>query len=107
MKDQLIPKKKIETFLHAIVYDFKTLVDVIRCLMAKKDLLFENEHVPIPVSLADTLNREPAHISSKDPGELIRNFWVALARRDVAIREDMQCCIPEDLAFFCQSSSKS
>ncbi|CAH3163184.1 unnamed protein product, partial [Porites lobata] len=39
-----------------------------------KDLLFENEQVPASASLADTLNKEPEHISSKDPEELIRKF---------------------------------
>ena len=35
------PRKKMETFLHAIVYIFEVLLDVIRRLQATKDLLFK------------------------------------------------------------------
>ena len=51
------------------------------------------------VSLTDTLNREPGHISSKRPEELIRLFWEALERRVEAIREEMRQYIPEDFEF--------
>ena len=93
-------KKKTETFLHAVAYIFEAMLPVIKSLQATKDLLFKNEHLPVSVSLADTLNREPEHIISKDPEELVRKFWEALVRRAVAIREDMQRYIPEDFNFF-------
>ena len=83
-------KKKTETIPHAIVYDFEALLNTIKRLQATKDLLFENEHVPVSVSLADTLNRQPEHISSKDQEGLIRKFWEALVRRRVAIQEHLQ-----------------
>lgn len=72
------PRKKMETFLHAIVYIFELLLDVIRRLQATKDLLFKEEHVPVSVSLAAALNREHEHMSSKAPEELIWQFWEAL-----------------------------
>ena len=58
--------------------------------MATKDLVFENEHIPVSVSLADTLNREPEHICSKHPQELVRKFWEAIVRRGEVLREDMK-----------------
>ncbi|CAH3168284.1 unnamed protein product, partial [Porites lobata] len=70
-----------ETFPHAIVYIFEALLPVIKSLQATKDLLFKNEHLPVSVLLADTLNREPEHIISKDREELVRKFWEALVRR--------------------------
>ena len=60
-------KKKTRTFPHAIVYDFEALLDASKRLQPTKDLRFENENVPVSVSLADTLNRNPEHICSKDP----------------------------------------
>ena len=65
--------------------------------MATKDLVFENEHIPVSVSLADTLNREPKHICSKHPQELLRKFWEAILRRGEVLREDIkQKYIPTD-----------
>ena len=46
---------------------------------------YESEHVPISVSLADTLNPEPEYIVSRDPAELIRLFHQSLERRHTAI----------------------
>ena len=41
-----------------------------------KDLVYESEHVPLSVSLADMLNRQPEDIIlSKDSKELVRTFW--------------------------------
>ena len=57
-----------------IVYDFEALLGANKHLQATKDLRFENEHLLVSVSLADTLNREPEHISSNDPEELVRKF---------------------------------
>ena len=70
----LYPKKKKYAFPHAIVFDVQALLDTSKRKQAMKDLLFESEHVPMSVSLADILDRAPEHISSKDPKELIRRF---------------------------------
>ncbi len=50
-------------------------------------LTFENVHVPISVSIGDTLEREPIHICDKDPVELICKFTEELERRGKNIRE--------------------
>ena len=69
-----LPKKRNDTFPHAIIFDFESFQDPTKRTVATKDLVFENEHIPVSVSLADTLNREPEHICSKNPQELLRKF---------------------------------
>jgi len=50
-------------------------------------LTIENEHVPISVSIGDTLEREPTHICERDPAELVRKFVEELERRGKAVRD--------------------
>ena len=54
-------------------------------LFVQPVISYESEHVPISVSLADTLNPEPEYIVSRDPAELIRLFHQSLERRHEAI----------------------
>lgn len=95
-----------QTIYLFIVYDFEALLGANKRLQVTKDLWFENEHVPVSVSLADTLNRGPEHISSNDPEELVRKFLEGLVRRCVAIREDMQRYILEDFDFLPENQQK-
>ena len=50
-------------------------------------LTFESVHVPISLSVGDTLNREPTHICEKDPAELVRKFVAELNCRGENIRQ--------------------
>ena len=79
------PKVETETYPHAIVYDFESYQDTSKAVRSTSDLFYESEHVPISVSLADTLNPEPEYIVSRDPAELIRLFHQSLERRHEAI----------------------
>ena len=83
------PERKTETYPHVIVYDFESYQDKSKAFRPTRDLAFESEHVPISVSIADTLNPEPEYIVSKDPGELIHLFYQSLERRHEAIRADV------------------
>ena len=83
------PPKRNETYPHAIVYDFESFQGKTKASNPTRDLSYESEHVPISVSIADTLNPEPEYIVSKDPNELIRLFYQSLERRHTAIREDV------------------
>ena len=86
-----LPRKQNETFPNAIVYDFEAYQD------PGGGLVFENEHVSVSVSLADTFDREPEHIVAKDPKEVIRKSWEALVRREEVLRERIrQEYMPED-----------
>ena len=83
------PEKQTATYPHAIVYDFEAYQDASKATRPTRNLSFESEHVPISVSLADTLNPEPEYIFSKDPNELIRLFHQSLERRYEAILADV------------------
>ena len=83
------PERQTETYPHAIVYDFESYQDKSKAACPTRDLSFESEHVPISVSIADTLNPEPEYIASKDPGELIHLFYQSLERRYEAILADV------------------
>ena len=67
-----LPKKRNEAFPCAIVYDFESYQDPAKRTVATQDLAFENEHIPVSVSLADTLNRKSEHI--KPQKSWYRNF---------------------------------
>lgn len=73
--------------------------DISKHRQLTKNLLFENKHVLVSVSLADTLDREPEHISGKDPKELIQRFWEVLERKAVAIQTEMRRYIREEIKF--------
>ena len=82
-------EKQTETYPHAIVYDFESYQDKSKAACPTRDLSFESEHVPISVSIADTLNPKPEYIASKDPNELIHLFYQSLERRHAAIVVDV------------------
>ena len=57
----------------------------------------ENAHVPISVSVGDTLEREPTHICEKDPAELVCKFMEELERRGKNIRTKVRATfMPDD-----------
>ena len=87
-KARVSPKKN-ETYPHAIVYDFEAYQDKTKAFQPTKDLKYESEHVPVSVSIADTLNREPEYICSKNPEKLIQKFYEALEHRSAAIRVEV------------------
>ena len=84
------PEKQTETYPHAIVYDFESYQDKTKAACPTRDLSYESEHVPISVSIADTLNTEPEYIVAKDPNELIHLFYQSLERRHAAIVADVE-----------------
>ena len=45
----MCPKRKKETFPHAIVFDIEALLDTSKLKQAMNDPLFESEHVPMSV----------------------------------------------------------
>ena len=75
------PKKQTKTYPHAIFYDFESLHDSTKRKEATDYLTYDNAHVPISVSIGDTLELEPTHICDPDPKELIRRFMEELKRR--------------------------
>ena len=70
--------------------DFEAYQDKTKSSNPTRDLSYESEHVPISVSIADTLNPEPEYICSKEPEELISLFYQSLVQRSVLIRGDVE-----------------
>ena len=83
-------ERQTETYPHAIVYDFESYQDTSKAERPTCDLSFESAHVPISVSIADTLHPEPKYIVSRDPVELIHRFCQSLERRHAAIVADVE-----------------
>ena len=57
-----LPQTQIQSYPHAILYDFEAYGDKNQRKELTGMLTIENTHVPISVSIGDTLEREPTHI---------------------------------------------
>jgi len=76
-----LPQQETKTYPHVTFYDFEAYQDKTQKNAPTDFLTYENAHVPISVSLGDTLEREPTHICDANPKELIRKFMEELERR--------------------------
>ena len=92
-----LPEAKTKSYPHAILYDFEAYGDKNKRKEPTDSLTIENEHVPISVSIGDTLEKEPdtlkiktTHICEKDPAELVRKFMEELERRGKNIRKKVR-----------------
>ena len=85
-----LPEAKTKSYPHAILYDFEAYGDKNQRKEPTATLTIENAHVPISVSIGDTLERKPTHICEKDPAELVRRFMDQLERRGKNIRKQVR-----------------
>ena len=93
-----LPQTQIQSYPHAILYDFEAYGDKNQRKEPTGMLTIENTHVPISVSIGDTLEREPTHICEKDPADLVHKFMEELERRGKNIRDQVRAAfIPEDM----------
>ena len=81
-----LPKVERKSFPHAILFDFEAYGDENHRKEPMPTFTIENAHVPISVSVGDTLKREPTHICERDPAELVSKFMEELERRGKNIR---------------------
>ena len=81
-----LPEAQTKSYPHAILYDFEAYGDNNQRKEPTGMLTIENAHVPISVSIGDTLERELTHICDRDPAELVRKFMEELERRGKNIR---------------------
>ena len=89
---------QIQSYPHAILYDFEAYGDRNQRKEPTGMLTIENTHVPISVSIGDTFEREPTHICEKNPADLVKKFMEELERRGKNIREQVRASfIPEDI----------
>ena len=63
------PQTQTKSYPHAILYDFEAYGDNNQRKEPTTMFTIENVHVPISVSIGDTLEREPTHICERDPAE--------------------------------------
>ena len=92
-----LPRTQTKSYPHVILYDFEAYGDNNQRKEPTPTLTIENAHVPISVSIGDTLEREPTHICERDPAELVRKFMEELERRGKNIRAQVRAeFMPED-----------
>ena len=93
-----LPRSQTLSFPHAILYDFEAYGDKNQRKEPTGMFTIENAHVPISVSVGDTLDRGPTHICEKDPAELVRKFMEELERRRKNIRAKVRAAfMPDDV----------
>ena len=85
-----LPEAKTKSYPHAILYHFEAYGDKNQRKEPTATLTIENAHVPISVSIGDTLERKPTHICEKDPAELVRKFMEELESRGKNIRKQVR-----------------
>ena len=92
------PQTQIQSYPHAILYDFEAYGDKNQRKEPTGMLTIENKHVPISVSIGDTLDKEPTHICERDPALLVHKFMEELERRGKNIQDQVRAAfIPEDM----------
>ena len=96
-QNEILNLYDVASYLHAILYDFEAYGDNNQRKEPTPTLTIDNAHVPISVSIGDTLEREPTHICERDPAELLRKFMEELERRGKNIRAQVRAdFMPED-----------
>ena len=102
-----LPEAKTKSYPHAIFYDFESYGDESKRKELTDRLTIVNEHVPVSVSIGDTLEREPTHICERDPAEMIRKFMNELERRGKNIRTKVRDeFMPADVALLPRDQRK-
>ena len=93
-----LPEAKTKSYPHAILYDFEAYGDKNHRKEPTGNLTIENKHIPISVSVGDTLEREPTHICEKNPKVLVQKFMEELKRREKNIRAKVRAeFMPADI----------
>lgn len=80
-----LPKSETKIYPHVIFYDFEAYSNNNQQKELIPLLTIKNAHIPISVSIGDTLEREPTHIQVRDPVELVCKFMEELERRGKTI----------------------
>ncbi|KAL9972882.1 hypothetical protein ACROYT_G019267 [Oculina patagonica] len=92
------PQAQTKSYPHAIWYDFEAYGDNNQRKELTPTLTIENAHVPISVSIGDTLERKATHICERNPAEPVRKLMEELERRGKNIRAQIRAeFMPEDM----------
>ena len=96
--DVELPRTQMRSYPHAILYEFEAYGDKNQRKEPTGMLTIENTHVPISVSVGDTLDREPTHICEKNPVEVVRKYMEQLERRRKNIQTKVRAAfMPDDV----------
>ena len=101
-------KPQTKSYPHAILYDFEAYGDKNHRKEPTGNLTIENKHIPISVSVGDTLETEitkdgkqvpkVTHICEKNPKVLVQKFMEELKRREKNIRAKVRAeFMPADI----------
>ena len=100
-KNIKLPKPQTQSYPHFILFDFEARKDENQRKEPTSMLTIENVHVPMSVSVGDTLDRKPTHICERDPAVLVSKFMKELERRMKNIRDQVRAVfIPDDINMF-------
>ena len=95
--EEHLPQKQMHSYPHLILYNFEWYGHKNLRKNPTGTFTIENAHVPLSVSMGDTLNREPTHICEKDPAVLVYKFMKDLERRGANTQKKvLQTWMPED-----------
>ena len=103
-----LPKAQTKSYPHAILYDFEAYGDKNHRKEPTGNLTIENKHIPISVSVGDTLETEitkdgkqvpkVTHICETNPKVLVQKFMEELKRREKNIRAKVRAeFMPADI----------
>lgn len=81
---------KTKVFPHFIVYNFKSKLDRSVSKYITKDLSKDCVHIPISVSIGDSIKKEPEDIFIRDPKRLIEKFMGAIESKAKVTREKVR-----------------
>ena len=94
------------SYPNATFFDFESYQGKTRRKQPTPELMIESKHVPISLSIGDTLEREPTHICDAEPKEQIRKFVEEFERRGAKIRAGVRAeFIPGDTNLLPNSSA--
>ena len=95
-----LPKPRTKAYPHAILYDFEAYGDGNQRKEPTKHLTIESKHIPVSVSIGDTLETtitqdgkkvpKVTHICARNPRVLVQKFMQELGRREKNIRKQVR-----------------
>ena len=112
-----LPKPETKAYPHAILYDFEAYGDGNQRKEPTKFLKIESEHIPVSVSIGDTLETvitqdgkkvpKVTHICERNPKVLVQKFMQELGRRERNIRKQVRAeFMPADVSLIPKDQRK-
>ena len=112
-----LPKRETKAYPHAILYDFEAYGATNQRKEPTNFLTIESKHIPVSVSIGDTLETEVTqdgkkvpkvtHICERNPKVLVRKFMQELGRRERNIRRQVRAkFMPADVSLIPKDQRK-